>query len=1069
MMKRTVFCIAVFFFFTIAVPYTSFADDIDMYQSINVDPNVLIIFDNSGSMDTDVSYNDSTEYCSVSCPYETDTIYRRQCLRWGWWSCYSWSDWEEYTGTFTDSNHDGIHDSDTNIRRGNRLNYDTGEYDTRLGVAKLAVKDIIEKSKNYARFGVMVLNGAKDINDYGVTYPQYHNDTTVLSTAEGGAQIMDRTDEEIADLIDDIEGMVADGGTPLANRLINAALYFRGTFPKPGGGNYTSPIDATNWCRQNFVIIMTDGKPEGEGNSYYADDDGEYDHIEDFLDANAGTRDFDSDGNDPTYPEGVYIHGGSDYLDDVAKYLHDTEDSVDPKPGGVPIEGNQNLTIYTIGFHVNHQLLQDTATNGGGEYHTTDNYQQLLSALETVMQAIIEQTQTFTAPVVPVQRTTSGDKMYVSLFTPQAHNKFWPGYLMKLHIGDEGYLYGSDETTRATDEEYNLLLDSLLAASGSTQPKPYWEAHKALKGMNLDNRDIYTYVGTSSDLNNSSNIFVDTNTAITYEMLGSPSKSSDADPAYPGAAGARRDLMRYIRGWDSYDEDIDTIYAEKRENIFGDILHSRPVIIDYVIDDEHPENNVRVIYVGTNDGMLHAINDADGTERWAFIPPDLLPKLKDLYEGSGHPYYVDGSAKAYIKDVNHNGCIEDAQEDQAIIVFGERGGGTSYTALDVTNPDDPQYLWRIDNANATITGIPNPTTVISQLGQSWSDPEMGKVKAGANDGIVAIIGGGYSSDNTKGKGIMMINLLTGALGQAGTLVKQFTYEDDRGTFPVLDNMTACIPSTVLAVDTNYDNYINRVYVGDLNGQMWRFGKQAGQEDGNVNDWTPRRLFQGNSGTKIFYPPDLVFELGYEYVYFGTGDRDDPMVIPSPDPWINRFYAVKDRNETDAVFDSRVGGVLTESNLVDLTGDLLQDPDTPLETKADISDALTNGDGWFLIMDHDGEKVLAPPVVVFGIALFTTFSPLSTVCTSGGDGRLYAVNYLNAAAVANFDTDNEGLQKSDQSKVVGAGIPTEAVVVIGEDGKPHVYVAVGGKIVLIEELDEILRPAAFTVQSWREQF
>jgi type IV pilus assembly protein PilY1 len=524
--------------------------------------------------------------------------------------------------------------------------------------------------------------------------------------------------------------------------------------------------------------------------------------------------------------------------------------------------------------------------------------------------------------------------------------------------------------------------------------------------------------------------------------------------------------MRYIRGWDSYDEDVDTIYAEKREYIFGDILHSRPVIIDYT-------STLRVVYVGTNDGMLHAINDTDGTERWAFIPPDLLPELKNMVESTvaGHQYYVDGSVKVYIKDVNRNGYIEDAQGDQVIIVFGERGGGTSYTALDVTNPDDPQYLWRVDNANPDplYGDLPDPTTVLSQLGQSWSEPEIGKVKAGANEGIVAIIGGGYSSDNTKGKGLMLINLLTGALGQAGTLVKQFTYEDDRGAYPVLDNMTACIPSTVLAVDTNYDDYINRVYVGDLNGQMWRFGNQAGQEDGNVNTWTPRRLFQGNSGTKIFYAPDLVLEPGYAYVYFGTGDRNDPMDIPSPDPYINRFYAVKDKNETDAVFQSRVGGVLTESNLVDLTGDVLQDPDTTQATIAQIQSDLANGDGWFIIMDHDGEKVLAPPVVIFGIAIFTTFTPSSTVCSYGGDGRIYAVDYLNATAVADFDTTNEGLQKSDQSKVLGPGIPTEAVVIIGEDGKAHVVVAVGGKIVLIEELEGLFPPSGFTVQSWREQF
>lgn len=1051
-MKRAVYY-SILFFFVIVFPSFCFADDIDMYQSSNVKPNVLIIFDNSGSMGTDYPYDDDIEY-STTGPYATNTIYQKLCLKWSGHSCKTWSrTWSVYTDTFTDTDRDGVQDSDTNIRRGNRLNYDTGNYDNRLAVAKIAIKTIIDESKDYVRFGLMVLNGAKDINDYGVTYSQYQNDNTVLSTTYGGDVIKNRTDAEITTLKGYIDGMTANSGTPLANRLINAALYFRGTFPKPGGGNYTSPIDAANWCRKNFVIIMTDGQPEGEGDSYDANHNGEYSHIESFMDTNAGSghRDYDSDGKDPD-PTNRYVHGGSDYLDDVAKYLHDTYDSLDPSHA---VSGNQNLTIYTIGFKVADQLLQDAADNGGGSYHTADAYDELIHSLETVMADIIEQTQTFTAPVVPVQRTTSGNKMYVSLFTPKANDKFWPGYLMKLNIGSDGHLYGNDGTTLATDSQDNLFLDALLAPSGS--PQPYWEAHKALKGMNLDSRNIYTYVGSSAYLNNSSNVFVDTNTAITSTMLGTPSKSSDATPG----TTARYDLMRYIRGYDSYDEDVDAVYNEKRENIFGDILHSRPLIIDYIIDDAHPTNNIRVVYVGTNDGTLHAINDSDGTEKWAFIAPDLLPKLKKLIEGSSHPYFIDSSPKAYILDNNHNGNIEPADGDKVIIVFGERGGGTSYTALDVTDPNDPQYLWRVDNntSDATLYGFPAPTIAISEMGQSWSDPEIGKVKVGTTDAIVAIIGGGYSSDNTTGRGLFMINVLTGAL------VKQYTYAD-RTTYSVLTNMTTCIPSTVLAVDTNFDGYINRVYVGDLVGQMWRFGNQAGQEDGNVNNWTPRRLFQSNSGTKIYYPPDLVLEPGYAYLYFGTGDRNEPMNIPSPDPYINRFYAVKDKNETDVAFQSRVGGVLTESRLVNVTSDLLQDPGTSETTKTNIRNQLTSGDGWYVIMENSGEKVLAPPLVLYGDVIFTTFTPSSSVCTYGGDGRIYVVNYLTAQAVWDLNTVNTGLQKADRSEVIGYGIPTEPVVVIGADGIARVYVAVGGKIVL---LDESPSTVGFTVDSWREVF
>ena len=316
-MKRGIFAISAIFFMALTIPCLSVADDTAIYDiADDVKPNVLIIFDNSGSMEEIVQYIDSSPY---SGSYDQDTIYEYQCSHywWNWrrnrWECDRW-DWVEYTGTFftdNDDPKDGIDDSDNNIRKGNRLNYDFGNAQDRISLARQAVKNVIELTCDYARFGVMVLNAYRNING-SATFSQYHNDTTVLSTSYGGAVIADRDEGDIADLMDQLDNLDADGGTPLANRLINAAKYFRGNF-----GSYTRPLDETNWCRKNFVIIMTDGLPEGEGNSLYANSNGDYDDIEDnFLDTNAGCRDCDNDGNDPD-PTDKYIHGGSDYLDDV--------------------------------------------------------------------------------------------------------------------------------------------------------------------------------------------------------------------------------------------------------------------------------------------------------------------------------------------------------------------------------------------------------------------------------------------------------------------------------------------------------------------------------------------------------------------------------------------------------------------------------------------------------------------------------------------------------------------------------------------------------------------------------
>ncbi len=1044
-MKRVILFIIAIFFVAITIPCITLADDTAIYDiADDVKPNVLIIFDNSGSMDEIVPYNDATTYDLIATnKYLTNTIYQYECTHSWWnsrrhrWDCDRW-DWVVYTGSFVDNNSDGIHDSDSDIRKGNRLNYDFGNAKDRIHLARDAVKNVIDLTKDYVRFGIMVLNAYRDING-SATFSQYHNDTTVLSSSYGGAEIADREGEDIEDLMDQLDNMDADGGTPLANRLINAANYFRGTggFKDKNGHLLPRPLDESHWCRKNFVIIMTDGKPEGEGNSLYSNSNGDYDDIEDnFMDTNAGCRDCDSDGKDPD-PTNRYVNGGSDYLDDVAYYLHHTEDSVDPNH---TITGDQNLTIYTIGFTIDDDLLGDTAANGGGLYYTADDADELAEVLLGTLISIIAQTQTFTAPVVPVQRTTSGTDMYISLFTPKSSHNFWPGYLIKANIGDNGEImgfaagYGTGDDMPLTVDDYELHEN---VVDPTKPPYPYWDAQDMLLQRNFGThpRNIYTYLGTSTNLTHSSNAF--NTTTIDAALLANPSKHENAQTG----TDAHVDLINFLIGLDSYDDDIDGVYDEKRETILGDILHSRPLIIDY-------SSSQRVIYVGTNEGMLHAFDDSDGSEKWAFIPSDLLPQLKNIAEGVGHQYFVDGAPQAYTLDGNHDGDFLDVGTDKVIIIFGERRGGTSYCALDVTNPDVPQYLWRIDN---TVTGF-------EELGQSWSEPAIGKVKVGTTDTIVAIIGGGFNEDtpnHTKGRGLFIINVLTGAL------VKSFTVSDHA-------NMTYSIPSVPLAVDTTFDGYINRVYVGDTGGQVWRFGFQrendedTGVENGNVNNWSPRLLFATNTGSPIFYYPDLVLEPGYAYLYFGTGDRTNPCTTTET----NRLFAVKDRNEDDEAFASRVGAEakLIEDDLIDLTENLIQDGTTEQATQT-LTD-LTNYDGWYITMQSTGEKILAAPTVIYGMVLFSTFVPNTDPCSYGGDAYLYAVDYLSGGSVLNFDEENEGLHKTDRSLNIGHGIPTEAVVTINAEGDTVVYVGAGGGIFRLALPDVNTN---FNIESWRELF
>jgi type IV pilus assembly protein PilY1 len=205
------------------------------------------------------------------------------------------------------------------------------------------------------------------------------------------------------------------------------------------------------------------------------------------------------------------------------------------------------------------------------------------------------------------------------------------------------------------------------------------------------------------------------------------------------------------------------------------------------------------------------------------------------------------------------------------------------------------------------------------------------------------IGGGYdeNQDNdpvtlsdTKGRAVYVVDVLTGGL------VWKYSNAESGA-------MVYSIPSDVARVDTDGDGKIDRLYVGDTGGSVWRF--DIGDSD--TANWTGKRVFNTNAGTsdhrKIFYPPDVTLEKdsvgNYEILFFGAGDREHPKETAT----INRLYAVKDRNGS---------AVLTENDLVDVTLDELQDPSTSETEKNNILEQLRVGKGWYIKLDVNlGEK------------------------------------------------------------------------------------------------------------------
>jgi len=1030
MYKKIIFLIGLCLLFAYK---PSLADDTEIFSGgiINVTPNVLIIFDTSGSMGDQVpcsEYDPTHDYAgdfggggwgSTEPPFERDKVYYKSGT--GGWGTASW---EEFTGSTSDISCTDAKDTlDTighwqgyignsspyncgtsnaeSLAAGNFLNYldsPETETDSKINIAKKVIKKLLDSVDDSAvRFGLMRFN---DNNQGGRIVAEMGSSDVTIKTA--------------------IDIFTAHGATPLAESLAEAGLYFAGkaSWANPGT-QYTSPIQ---WrCQKNYIVLMTDG------NSWSDEGDGNGDNIftrADYINGHS-IGDYDKDGADP----GTDGNGGTHWLDDVAKFLHDEDLIVDPATDGAGesfdsdtygVFWQQNITTHTIGFSTgtNDLLLKRTSAkendpegpHGCGEYNSAESSAQLEAAFIGIIGEILETNASFVAPVVPVSkmnRIYSGNSVYLALFRPEDASGFWLGNLKKFGLDCDGNLLDKNGNP-ATDINGQILSNATscwqLSSSDGSNVKKGGSGEVIL---NQTNRTFYTYQGTANkNLTHNDNAFSVTNTAITATTMG---VATDAE---------KDDLINYLTAKDKYAKGG----TSARDWVLGDVLHSKPATMY--------DGNNTVIFVGANDGFLHALVDddkgsdslADDTlnEAWCFVPWDFLPNLYLLKDSSTHSYFVDSSPVLYRAGANQYVC------------FGLRRGGNRYYTLKMgeynVNGDyitggylSPEWVWEI-----------SPSILGSEtLGQSWSIPHPCTIATGGGSTTkVILLAGGYDAANedldtpasgdSKGRAVYAVDASTGSLNA----VINFNHSNysDMG-YSIVD---------MAAFDYDSDGLDDTIYAPSLGGNLFVFKDR--DKDGS---WEKRWLFKARDGgtvaalLKFFYAPDVVLETFGDYIYTGTGDRAHPAETTT----INRFYAIKN-NWTTPWTDGSATNTLTEGDLVDVTN---------YNYDAATYTALANEDGWFIKFDnHSGEKVVSAPIVFNKMAFFTTFSPDSgsgtdKCATQGlGGGRLYALDYKTGEAVLNFDETNDAggeevLAGADRSTYLGTGIPSQPTLIVTSKG------------------------------------
>jgi hypothetical protein len=304
--------------------------------------------------------------------------------------------------------------------------------------------------------------------------------------------------------------------------------------------------------------------------------------------------------------------------------------------------------------------------------------------------------------------------------------------------------------------------------------------------------------------------------------------------------------------------------------LLGDIIHSTPTVVgdpvfnfpDAAFTKKYSTfkstwkgNRETIVYVGANDGMLHAFSDVDGKEKFGIIPNNLLGKLKELRTNT-HQFFVDSSPKAY--DVFFGGAW------RTVLVSGERGGGNYYFALDVTDPKDsnyPEVLWDLTDPG---------------MGDTWSRPEIGWVRLSGQEKFVAFVGGGYT-DPTKpiydniGNTFYVIDI------SDGSILRKF----------IVGGQKNKVPAGATAFDSDLDGRVNGVYFGDINGVLWKI-KIDGEED--INNWQLIKLYTPSTTTPVFYPPAVTKNNQDKImVYYGQGDETNVFEQTSS----NSFFEIYD--------------------------------------------------------------------------------------------------------------------------------------------------------------------------------
>ncbi|MCY1345443.1 Neisseria PilC beta-propeller domain protein [compost metagenome] len=790
--------------------------------------------------------------------------------------------------------------------------------------------------------------------------------------------------------------------------------------PSKNATQYVNPV--VGGCAKNFVIYISNGAAQDSNN--------------DITQATEALRAVGGDTSAiPISPSGSQ----DNVADEWARFMK---------------KSDLGITVYTV--DVNKvttgqgpgwtALLKSMANVTSGTYFdVASTGSEIANALNSIFSKIQATNSVFASVSLPVSVNTQGtflNQVFVGMFRPdQGGLPRWAGNLKQYRLGlagdvlrlqdakGDGAINSNtgfiDECARSfwTPEE----LDTYWAfrPQGACLTVPDSDKSNTPDG-NIVEKGAQAYVlrsGTArtvktcspdfDDCNGLTNFATD-NDEITADLLGA------AD------AAERDQLINWARGQDNRDENTNENTTEMRPSVHGDVVHSRPVAINYGTDTS-PQI---VVFYGGNDGLLHAVNGnraeaiggfAAGREIWSFMPPEFYRNIKRLRDNNvaiAFPGHTTGDPTPQPKPYGIDGTITAIRDGSDSTVFATmRRGGRVLYAFDVSTFNDPELKWKI--------GCPNlgndddcSSEDIEEIGQTWSSAVPARARGHQNgDEPILLMGGGYDNcedadPNTcgsagKGDAIYVLD------AESGDLLKSF------------DTLRGVVGDISLLNDSS--GMLTYAYAADLGGNLYRIsGATANTPIGDTppGSWSITRIASLGCDTptvdcsanrKFFFGPDIVVDNGDIILLVGSGDREKPLLSYDDAAGVaNRFFMVRDRpNVTTWLTDE--DGACGGASLICMAS-LLDINSSATPTAAQLSSAPK---GWSLALAST-EQVVTAGLTVFGNVTFSTHQPRdpndTSSCSGLGTAQVYNVNFRNA----------EGTNTDRFQVIAGGGLPPSPV-------------------------------------------